>query len=138
MAETYDQPPDLTDRLTDQREQTAMLRELLADARDRRADDRDRRADDRDRRADERDLEVENQRRERDAAVAEAAGLRIAMQTRSVIEQAKGMIMISLKVDADAAFDVLVKRSQTQNTKLIEVAREIVALGTMSDDEARE
>ena len=51
------------------------------------------------------------------------------MDTRGVIEQAKGMVMLTLKIDADAAFEVLVQRSQNAHLKLIEVAREIVATG---------
>jgi AmiR/NasT family two-component response regulator len=57
------------------------------------------------------------------------AGMVAAMDTRAVIEQAKGMIMITLKIDADAAFDVLVQRSQTSHRKLHEVAAEIVLTG---------
>lgn len=51
------------------------------------------------------------------------------METRAVIEQAKGMIMLTLKIDADAAFKVLAQRSQVSHTKLVEIAREVVAAG---------
>lgn len=71
-------------------------------------------------------------RRDLDAALAEVDGLRVAMQTRGVIEQAKGMIMVALKVDEDAAFDVLVARSQTSHKKLIDVARDVVLAGSQS------
>lgn len=60
-------------------------------------------------------------------ALAEIEGLRTAMETRAVIEQAKGMIMVTLKLDPDAAFEVLVDRSQRTHTKLHEVAAEMVA-----------
>lgn len=70
-----------------------------------------------------------------DLAEHELAGLRTAMATRGVIEQAKGMVMLTLKIDADAAFEVLVKRSQATNTKLVDVAREIVASGIRDEDQ---
>ncbi|HVT21708.1 MAG TPA: ANTAR domain-containing protein [Mycobacteriales bacterium] len=81
------------------------------------------------------DLDLTADTRERVAderarvAEEDLAGLRTAMDTRAVIEQAKGMIMITLKVDADAAFEVLVRRSQTSHVKLSDVAQEIVAKG---------
>jgi hypothetical protein len=64
-----------------------------------------------------------------EAALHEVEGLRIAMHTRGVIEQAKGMIMITLKVDEEAAFDVLVQRSQRNHQKLVDVARDVVNTG---------
>ncbi|MGN6472835.1 MAG: ANTAR domain-containing protein [Mycobacteriales bacterium] len=97
-----------------------------ADERDQAADERDQAADERDRRADVRDLLSEERVR---AAEDGLAGMRLAMDTRAVIEQAKGMIMITLKVDADAAFEVLVRRSQTTHKKLSDVAIEIVQTG---------
>ena len=62
-------------------------------------------------------------------ALAEIDGLRAAMEHRAVIEQAKGMTMAALGVDADAAFQVLVERSQRSHTKLHEVAAGIVTDG---------
>jgi len=52
--------------------------------------------------------------------------LETAMVSRSVIEQAKGVIMNARGVDADDAFEVLVETSQTENIKLREVAQRIV------------
>jgi GAF domain-containing protein len=54
-----------------------------------------------------------------------------AMESRGVIEQAKGILMSTHRVDADGAFDLLVGRSQTENRKLREVASDVVreALG---------
>jgi GAF domain-containing protein len=50
-----------------------------------------------------------------------------AMQSRSVIEQAKGMLMAqSPGLSADGAFDVLRKASQRENVKLRDVAQRIV------------
>jgi GAF domain-containing protein len=62
------------------------------------------------------------------SSAAEAArNLRQAMEHRSTIEQAKGIIMATTGCDADAAFDVLVRQSQHENRKLREVADELVA-----------
>lgn len=109
-------------------------RDRDADERDRVADERDRVADARDRDADARDLAATARNRVADervrAAEAELAGLGVAMGTRAIIEQAKGMIMITLKVDEAAAFDVLVRRSQTSHLKLVDVAREVVRVGS--------
>lgn len=49
-----------------------------------------------------------------------------AMQSRAVIEQAKGIIMADQHVDADTAFDHLVQVSQKANMKLRDVARKLV------------
>lgn len=50
-----------------------------------------------------------------------------AMQTRAVIEQAKGMIMArSPELSADQAFDLLRKASQRENVKLRVIAQRIV------------
>jgi GAF domain-containing protein len=49
-----------------------------------------------------------------------------AMQTRSVIEQAKGMLMAVQRCSADEAFELLVKASQRENVKLREIARRLV------------
>lgn len=57
---------------------------------------------------------------------AELDGLRIAMRNRGVIEQAKGMLMLRLKVDEEQAFDYLRKLSNTSNRKLVDVAIEVV------------
>ncbi|KZF09139.1 MAG: GAF and ANTAR domain-containing protein [Rhodococcus sp. (in: high G+C Gram-positive bacteria)] len=56
-------------------------------------------------------------------AEAELEGLRTAMKTRGVIEQAKGIIMATRGVSADSAFDILVEQSQNDNVKLSVVAR---------------
>jgi transcriptional regulator with GAF, ATPase, and Fis domain len=53
--------------------------------------------------------------------------LQRAIESRSEIEQAKGVIMASAGVNADEAFDVLRQQSQAENRKLREIAAEIVA-----------
>lgn len=53
-----------------------------------------------------------------------------AMESRAVIEQAKGMLMAqSAGLSADDAFALLVKVSQRENLKVREVARRIVTRG---------
>jgi hypothetical protein len=55
-----------------------------------------------------------------------AAHLQRAMESRAVIEQAKGILMRSEHCGAEPAFEILRKASQRQNRKLHEVASEIV------------
>ena len=52
--------------------------------------------------------------------------LEAALVHRAEIEQAKGIIIASTGVSADAAFEVLVKQSQHENRKLRDVAAELV------------
>src|SRR5437879_3065249 len=63
-------------------------------------------------------------------AVAEIA------ETRSGIEQAKGMLMLIYRINADSAFELLKWRSQETNTKLRVLAEQIVQdfLGLSYDD----
>jgi AmiR/NasT family two-component response regulator len=49
-----------------------------------------------------------------------------SIESRAVIEQAKGIIMSSMRCTADEAFGHLTKQSQHMNIKLREVARQIV------------
>jgi GAF domain-containing protein len=55
-----------------------------------------------------------------------AEQMQAAMTSRAVIEQAKGMLMVQRKCDADAAFDILVQLSQHSHRKLREVAQVVV------------
>jgi len=55
------------------------------------------------------------------AAVAEIA------ENRSAIEQAKGMLMLIYRLDADQAFDLLKWRSQETNTRLRNLAAQLTA-----------
>jgi GAF domain-containing protein len=55
-----------------------------------------------------------------------AAQLQAAMESRAVIEQAKGVVMERTRCSADAAFTALVTRSQSANRKLRDVAWELV------------
>ncbi|PRY47483.1 GAF domain-containing protein [Geodermatophilus tzadiensis] len=56
----------------------------------------------------------------------EAAQLRLAMQSRAVIEQAKGVLMAQHRVDAERAFEILREASMRYNRKLRDIAAGIV------------
>ena len=56
----------------------------------------------------------------------QARHLDIAMQTRAVIEQAKGVLMSQRRCDAQEAFDLLAAASQRSNRKLRDIAQAIV------------
>jgi GAF domain-containing protein len=55
-----------------------------------------------------------------------ARNLQAAMEHRAVIEQAKGILMASTGLDADAVFNLLVQQSQHENRKLRDIATELV------------
>ena len=101
------------------------------------ADQRDRVADERDRLADAREAELDGVLRLRDdrilALVEEVDGLNAAIESRAVIDQAKGVIMHTLHCGPDAAFAVLVSQSQAENRKLRDVAAELAAAQDRSD-----
>lgn len=61
-----------------------------------------------------------------ETAVELAAQLRRALDSRAVIEQAKGILMASRGLNADQAFDVLVSASQRENRKLRDIALNLV------------
>ncbi|MHA6631182.1 GAF and ANTAR domain-containing protein [Pseudonocardia sichuanensis] len=53
--------------------------------------------------------------------------LRAGLSSRATIDQAIGIVMAQRRCDADAAFAVLRELSQTSNTKLREVAAQVIA-----------
>jgi GAF domain-containing protein len=55
-----------------------------------------------------------------------ARNMRLAMESRAVIEQAKGVLMGQRRVDADEAFEMLRAASQRSNRKLRDIALGIV------------
>jgi GAF domain-containing protein len=57
----------------------------------------------------------------------QARNMRLAMDSRAVIEQAKGVLMAQRQVDADQAFEILREASQRYNRKLRDIALGIVA-----------
>jgi GAF domain-containing protein len=61
----------------------------------------------------------------------QARNMRIAMDSRAVIEQAKGVLMAQRRVDAEQAFEILREASQRYNRKLRDIAQGIVD-GTQS------
>jgi len=52
--------------------------------------------------------------------------LETALESKAVIEQAKGMLMAQQRIDSDAAFDVLRRASQRENRKVREIAHRMV------------
>jgi GAF domain-containing protein len=56
----------------------------------------------------------------------QARNMRLAMESRAVIEQAKGVLMAQRRVDADVAFEILREASQRYNRKLRDIATGIV------------
>jgi GAF domain-containing protein len=59
-------------------------------------------------------------------AVRERHNLRVALDARTLIGQAQGILMERFGLDAPRAFSVLRRYSQTHNVKLREVAEEVV------------
>jgi hypothetical protein len=56
-----------------------------------------------------------------------------ATSTRSIIDQARGILMGQLKMGADEAFKVLVSTSSHRNVKLVVVAAELVQLANSTE-----
>ena len=65
-----------------------------------------------------------------DSTATLAEQMQAAMQNRSVIEQAKGIIMGDRKCGPDEAFNILAKISQDTNRKVRDVAAALVASAT--------
>lgn len=63
-----------------------------------------------------------------------ARNLAAALETRGVIERAKGLLMARSDIDDAAAFEVLRSASQRENVKLHDIARRIVEHRTAADD----
>jgi GAF domain-containing protein len=59
-----------------------------------------------------------------------ADNLQIALESRAVIDQAKGILMERYKITADQAFQALAAVSQRTNTKVREVAEQLTVTGT--------
>ena len=55
-----------------------------------------------------------------------AANLQRALESRAVIDQAKGILMARHGLSADAAYDLLSKQSQLENRKLRDIAADLV------------
>lgn len=59
-----------------------------------------------------------------------AEHLRVALQSRAVIDQAKGILMAVRQISADEAFTLLVEQSQRENRKLRDLAGQLVSQAT--------
>jgi hypothetical protein len=59
-----------------------------------------------------------------------AEHLRVALQSRAVIDQAKGILMAIRQIGADEAFTLLVEQSQRENRKLRDLAVQLVNQAT--------
>jgi GAF domain-containing protein len=64
-------------------------------------------------------------------ATDDVVNMRRAMASRSVIEQAKGILMERYKVTAEQAFTLLTHSSQRSNVKLRDVAEELTTTGVL-------
>ena len=62
----------------------------------------------------------------------QARNLRVAMESRAVIEQAKGILIERYKVNADGAFRLLAEASMRSNRKVRDLAEQLVFTGDMS------
>jgi GAF domain-containing protein len=65
------------------------------------------------------------------SAVEQAEHLRAALDSRAVIDQAKGILMERLKLTADHAFQVLARVSMQNNIKVRDVAEMFVRTGAL-------
>jgi AmiR/NasT family two-component response regulator len=72
-------------------------------------------------------LHHEEMKRRQDTFDHEVETIRLALETRDLIGQAKGVIIASAGCTADEAFVLLKRQSQAENRKLHEIAAEIVA-----------
>ena len=74
----------------------------------------------------------------REPAVAEARleieQLHVALEHRSVIGQAQGILVEQLDIDVETAFEYLKRVSSCSNTKLVDVAEAIVQTRTLPDN----
>jgi GAF domain-containing protein len=68
--------------------------------------------------------------------VEEAANLRLAMESRALIEQAKGVLIAQRHIDADQAFEVLRGASQRYNRKVRDIAAGVVDSAQRRDQKA--
>ena len=67
------------------------------------------------------------------AAATKSSNLRIALDTRDTIGQAKGVLMERYKITAAQAFDLLIAASQRSNSRLKDVAAHLADTGELVD-----
>lgn len=68
--------------------------------------------------------------RDTEEILGQVEELLAVLQARTVIEQAKGMLMVTQRIDAEQAYALLVQESQHTNTKLRDVAAHHVAVNS--------
>lgn len=61
------------------------------------------------------------------AALIEVDNLKAALESRDLIGQAKGVLIVAMRCTAETAFATLVQQSQLENRKLVDIAAEVVA-----------
>jgi GAF domain-containing protein len=66
-----------------------------------------------------------------------ARNLEVALETRAIIDQAKGILMERHRLTADQAFQLLVQASSRTNTKLRTIADELVHSGELPPSQRR-
>jgi len=66
-----------------------------------------------------------------ESAVERAEHLKAALDSRAVIDQAKGILMERFKLSADQAFSALAQVSMETNTKVREIAERFVETGQL-------
>ena len=69
-----------------------------------------------------------------ESAVERAAHLQTALDSRAVIDPAKGILMERFKLSADQAFQVLTRVSMKTNTKVRDVAERFVLTGELATE----
>jgi GAF domain-containing protein len=70
-------------------------------------------------------------------AVMRSENLEVALASRDVIGQAKGILMERYKISAEQAFETLIRISKRSNVKLRDVAGELAATGELPAEVAR-
>lgn len=78
-------------------------------------------------------LAVVQETRDRHELTELSRQLREALESRAVIDQAKGILMSRHRVDADAAFTQLVSASRRSNVKVRDVARVVIESASGTD-----
>ena len=68
------------------------------------------------------------------AGAATSSNLRLALQSRDTIGQAKGILMERYKITAEQAFDLLIAASTRTNRKLKDVAADLATTGALRVD----
>ena len=65
------------------------------------------------------------------SAARKIENLTVALESRDLIGQAKGILMERYKINGQEAFDLLVVASQRSNRKLREIADELASTGEL-------